>query len=241
MSWKLAQKYKFDDYIFEGTMWVSIMSSKETNPQATKIEVHIGYKNRSKAAVMASYERMRQKFFTSGLSSGKFYYKSFKEYITVNIVDKKEILHPKGKSYYVYLVLETEESVNVRELTKSPAGKLITTTDNIYEYITEEKYAAPTPYSIVLTAKSAAEYIIISFRGTDFGIKENINIGDVITFVSENKKFELKKSGRVFKVGYIDGTINQMMAGKNSFSFKTNIETPNTELFDLAFSVEERI
>jgi len=222
-------------------MWVSIMSTKETNPQATKIEVHIGYKNRSKAAVMASYERMRQKFFQTGLKSGKFYYKSAKEFVTVNIVDKKEILHPKGKSYYVYFIFETEEPMNVRDLIKSPVTKVITTTDNIYDYITEEKYAAPTPYVLTITAKASIEHVIIKLRNVDFGIKETINAGDIIVINSATRKFELKKAGRLFKVGYVDGSVSQIAAGKNTFSFSTNIETPNTELFDVILNVEERI
>lgn len=241
MSWKLAQKYKFDDYVFEGTMWVSIMSTSETNPQATKIEVHIGYKNRSKAAVMASYERMRQKFFQTGLKSGKFYYKSAKEYVTVSIVDKKEILHPKGKGYYVYFIFETEEPMNVRDLIKAPVTKVITTTDNIYDYITEEKYAAPTPYALTITARVSIEYIAIKLRNVEFGIKETINTGDIIIINSALKKFELKKAGRLFKIGYVDGVVQQIAAGRNSFTFTTNIETPNTELLDVLIDVEERI
>jgi hypothetical protein len=241
MSWKLAQKYKFDDYVFDGTMWVSIMSTKETNPQATKIEVHIGYKNRSKSAVMASYERMRQKFFQTGLKSGKFYYKSNKEYITVNIVDKKEILHPKGKSYYVYFIFETEEPMNVRDLVKAPTLQTISTTSNVYDYITEEKYAAPTPYTITITAKTSIDYVIIKLRNSDFGVNEKINTGDVIIINSATKKFELKKAGRLFKVGYVDGTVQQIAAGKNSFTFSTNIVTPGIELFDVTLNAEERI
>ena len=54
-------------------------------------------------------------------------------------------------------------------------------------------------------------------------------------------KFELKKAGRLFKVGYVDGSVSQIAAGKNTFSFSTNIETPNTELFDVILNVEERI
>lgn len=246
-QWSSAQSYYFSDpdgsnkFKFDGSMWVGIQSVSETSPRVTKFEVHVGFKNRNKDVVMQSYEKMRQRFFELDIKAGRFYYKSSDEYVTVNIIERKEILHPKGKSYYVYLIMQTQDSLNIRQLKKSPVLKNITIADNIYEYNTEGKQVAPSPFVISLNINMPIEYIVASLAGGEFGLQYKLLAGDIVSIFSLDKKFEVKRGGRVVHVGYIDGKPSQIVPGKNVFSFRTNIESASSFLFSASVAVEERI
>ena len=241
-GWTSAQRYKFNDYVFDQNMWVSILDEDITSPGATTMEVHLGFKSRSKDAVMDSYEKVRQMFFASGIKSGKFYYKSDTEYIPVNIVAKQEILHPKGKGYYVMLRLVAEDSANIKEIrTDAEEPELITPSTNIYTYMTASENIAPTPFELTLTIKTAIEWIKVGLNQKNLGFQFSLAAGDVVKIETGSKEIDIIRAGKLIKKIYADGIPLQIMSGKNDMMFVTDVEDPMLELFEVVINVQETV
>jgi len=240
-GWDTAQKYKFDDYIFDQRMRVSILKTDPTSNGATTIEVHLGFKSKDKNAVMASYEKARQMFFKTGLKSGKFYYKSDTEYINVNIIEKEEILHPKGKSYYVRLKMATEDDQNIKEIEHKEEIITITSSNNTHIFKTVSDITNWLPFKMELDIQNNMSYIEIYLNGKGLGFEYSLLAGDIVKIDTSIGEYSVYRGGSLIAKRRYDGDNLMIVQNTNEFSFGSSITDADTDLFNLKIDVEEKI
>lgn len=243
--WESAQKYKFNDYVFDQRMRVSIMKTDPTSPADTSIEVHLGFKSKDKAAVIRSYEIARKMFFESGIKGGKFYYKSDNEYIDVDIVGKEEILHPKGKSYYVRLDMKSKSAKNIREVVRPDSSGIISVDNLEYIYRTSSEITTWLPFEMELDILSPLPYFTVSLNNKQIGLRYDMQVGDVIKIRTAGGEFDVIRNRVIIAKRKYDGTPLLLTQSSNVFTFRVPEASggpgPALDLFKVKINTKEKI